>query len=147
MSIADKFRSEWKPILGRVYNAVPADKLETEFDSFVKVPASRRVTPRQNSVLMENITTEKVIKAISDLNRHKAAGPDGLNNDFFQGCRGTDGASHGSNWEPTPPRCGATTVVSRKFDHSVAEEGDSTNAMDFRPISLLQTAFKFFRRS
>jgi exonuclease III len=146
MSIADKFKSEWKPILGKVHSAVPGDKLESEFDSFVQVPASRRVTQKQNTELMETITTAEVIKAISDLNRHKAAGPDGLNNDFFKDIEAllvpamvAIGNELLQGAEPPKSFLGSLIIPLRK-------KGDSTNAMDCRPISLLQTAYKVFTK-
>lgn len=50
----------------------------------MKIPEARRLKPEQNIGLMAEITEEGVIQSIADLNRHKAAGGDGLNNDFFK---------------------------------------------------------------
>jgi len=81
MTTSDCFASEWKPIFGIIHNALAGAELENEFDKFVHIPLARRLSSEQNSCLMQPIKTE-VIQAIVALSRHKAAGGDGLNNDF-----------------------------------------------------------------
>ena len=78
MTTADKFASEWKPIFGVIHNMSSTEHLDTAFDEFVQIPASRHASDRNNGQLMGAITMEEIIQAISKLNRHKAAGADGL---------------------------------------------------------------------
>lgn len=84
MTTATKFATEWKPILGEKHNYIHGAELEREFDKFVTIPADRLHSGDDNTMLMKEITHEEVIQAITALIRHKAAGPDGLNNDFFK---------------------------------------------------------------
>ncbi|KAE9016290.1 hypothetical protein PR003_g4032 [Phytophthora rubi] len=77
MTTADRFGSEWEPILGHDHSTVKSADLEAELDKFVRIPDDRRVTQQQNAGLMSEITTDDVVQAIAALNRHKAAGPDG----------------------------------------------------------------------
>ena len=79
MTTADKFALEWKPIFGVIHNMSSTEHLDTAFDEFVQIPASRHASDRNNEQLMGAITMEEIIQAISKLNRHKAAGADGLN--------------------------------------------------------------------
>lgn len=48
------------------------------------IPIDRRVTAANNSALTAEMDVEDVLEAIAALNREKAAGPDGLNNDFYK---------------------------------------------------------------
>ena len=50
----------------------------------MQIPVARRLSAADNGLLLQEILPEEVIQAIKALNRHKAAGADGLNNDFFQ---------------------------------------------------------------
>ena len=84
MTTADRFASEWTPILGVVHHSTPFEHMATELDTFVQVPADKRISAADNQGLMRAISTDEVIQAISALNRHKAAGADGLNNEFFK---------------------------------------------------------------
>jgi hypothetical protein len=146
MNIATKFSSEWKSILGVIHSAVEIADLEEEFDRFVSIPTSRRVTQQQNTALMQEITEDEVIQAVTALKRHKAAGPDGLNNDFYKDTQAVMlpaltaiGNELLKGGEPPPSFLQALIIPLRK-------KGDSDDAMDFRPISLLQTAYKVFMK-
>uniref|UniRef100_A0AAV1U726 Uncharacterized protein n=1 Tax=Peronospora matthiolae TaxID=2874970 RepID=A0AAV1U726_9STRA len=84
MTTADRFASEWQPILGVVHHQLQRPQLEAAFDAFVQVPAIRRVSAVDNGMLVKDISSTEVITAIEGLIRHKAAGMDGLNNDFLE---------------------------------------------------------------
>jgi hypothetical protein len=145
MSIANRFVSEWKTVLGKVHNEYSGDELEREFDKFVHIPRSRRVSAEQNDDLMKPITEEEVIEAIAALNS-KAAGADGLNNDFFKDAQ--------SLLVPAMVAIGNEILKGSEPPLSFLEriiiplrkKGDSTDAMDFRPISLLQTGYKVYTK-
>ncbi|KAE9299141.1 hypothetical protein PF008_g23329 [Phytophthora fragariae] len=146
MNIASKFGSEWKPVLGTAHNAFHGMALEVEFDKFVTIPNERRLTPADNRHLMQEITQEEVILAIRSLNRHKAAGPDGLNNDFFKDYQAllvpamvAIGNELLKGGDPPPSFLEGLIIPLRK-------KGDSDDAMDFRPISLLQTGYKVYTK-
>uniref|UniRef100_A0AAV1TRZ0 Uncharacterized protein n=1 Tax=Peronospora matthiolae TaxID=2874970 RepID=A0AAV1TRZ0_9STRA len=98
MTTADRFASEWQPILGVVHHRLQRPQLEAAFDAFVQVPASRCLSAFDNGMLIWVISLTEVITAIKGLNRHKAAGMDGLNNDFFQGLSGGHGSCYGGHW-------------------------------------------------
>ena len=84
MSVAAKFASEWSPILGCVHRTVSLTDLRRKIRAFATIPAERRLSYLTNHALMVNFSEGDVLQALSDLSRHKSAGPDGLNNDFYK---------------------------------------------------------------
>ncbi|KAE9336200.1 hypothetical protein PR003_g12635 [Phytophthora rubi] len=97
-------------------------------------------------MLMGEITQNEVIQAVAALNRHKAAGPDGLNNDFVKDMQSllvpamvaiSNELLKGG--DPPPSFLEALIIPLKK-------KGDSVGAMNFRPISLLQTGYKVFTK-
>ena len=145
-SIADKFASEWMPILGISHRSVPLASLEQAFTDFVSIPVVSRVTPVENERLMSPIAETEVLAAITVISRHKAPGTDGLNNDFYKDTMSVmvpaltavannimDGA------DPPASFLEALIIPLRKT-------GDSDDAMDYRPNSLLQTSYKVFAK-
>ncbi|KAE9055570.1 hypothetical protein PF010_g32102 [Phytophthora fragariae] len=97
-------------------------------------------------MLMGEITQNEVIQAVAALNRHKAAGPDGLNNDFVKDMQSllvpamvaiSNELLKGG--DPPPSFLEALIIPLKK-------KGDSVDAMNFRPISLLQTGYKVFTK-
>jgi hypothetical protein len=146
MSISNCFASEWRTIFGAIHNALAGDELEREFDDFVSIPPERRLSDAQNADLIQPITSEEVIQAIAALSRHKAAGGDGLNNDFFKDHQAllvnamvAIGNELLQGAEPPASFLEGLIIPLRK-------KGDSANAMNFRPISLLQTGYKVFTK-
>jgi exonuclease III len=146
MTIATKFSSKWKPILGVVHSTVADEHLESKFDEFVTIPPARRISDQQNLDLMREITEDEVIQAVVSLKRHKAAGEDELNNDFYKDTQAVfvpalvkigNELLQGGN--PPPSFLKALIIPLRK-------KGDSVDAMNFRPISLLQTAYKVYMK-
>lgn len=53
MSLADKFASEWRPILGEIHIINPLAHLEVRFDHFVHIPTACRVSA--NEQIMRSI--------------------------------------------------------------------------------------------
>ncbi|KAE9266852.1 hypothetical protein PR003_g31975, partial [Phytophthora rubi] len=97
-------------------------------------------------MLMAEITEEDVIRAIAALNRHKAAGSDELNNDFFKDAQAVlvpamTAISNELLKGGDPPASFLEAIVI-----PLKKKGDSADAMDFRPISLLQTGYKIFMK-
>ena len=48
------------------------------------MPTERMLTQNDNELLMEPFSLAEVLQAIASLSRHKAAGEDGLSNDFIK---------------------------------------------------------------
>ncbi|KAL3658996.1 hypothetical protein V7S43_015881 [Phytophthora oleae] len=71
MTIADKFASEWSPILSQPHNEVTGIQLEAEFDRFTAIPKDRKLEPDDNQLLMKEVTQDEVVSAFESLNRHK----------------------------------------------------------------------------
>jgi hypothetical protein len=91
---------------------------------------------------MNSISSKEVIKAIASLSRHKAAGGNGLNNDFYKDHQAllveamvTIGNKLLQGGEPPKSFLEGLILPLRK-------NGDSADAMNFRPISHLQTGYK-----
>ena len=86
----------------------------------------------------------EVVQAISALDRHKEAGADGLYNEFFKDTQAVMvpaivalGNELLRGGKPPPSLFEGLTIPLRK-------RGDSGDAMDYRPIALLQTSYKIF---
>ena len=84
MSVAAKFASEWSPILGCVHRTASLPDLRMKINAFATIPAERRLSVSANHALMADFSEGDVLHAIMALSRHKSAGPDGLNNDFYK---------------------------------------------------------------
>ena len=82
MSIADKFTSEWSPVLGAVHRVEPLAAIPGALLDFVSAPTDRLISTAANNGLMLDFTETEVLQAITELSRHKASDPEGLNNDF-----------------------------------------------------------------
>ncbi|GMF54113.1 unnamed protein product [Phytophthora fragariaefolia] len=117
-----------RPILGEEHSTVVESELDEEFDKFVQIPSNRRISPQQNQELLQEITEGEARQAIAALNRHKAAGPDGLNSDFFKDAEGvlapsmtTIGNELLDGGEPPPSFLDALSIP-------LLKKGYSTNA-------------------
>lgn len=106
------------------------------------IPDDRKLNDQDNQLLTAAVTEEEVIKAVADLNRQKAARPDGLNNDFYIETQAVlvpilVSISNDLLKGGDPPASFLEALII-----SLKKKDDSTDAMDFRPISLLQTGYK-----
>ena len=138
-TIANNFASEWSPIIGRPHNTVPTKNLRQALIGFITMPPDRVLSRTDNARLMMPITLTLVITAITVLDRHKAAGPDGLNNDFlkdFQALLGPALVTIGNELlqNRAPPKSFLEGLII-----PLQKKGDSIDAMDYRTIALLQT--------
>ena len=146
MTVAAKFSSEWSPLLGRIHRTEPLSSLQAAIQVFVTVPDERRLSSAANAALVAEITEAEVLQAVSELSRHKTAGPDGLNNDFFKDTSAlmVPALLTVSNeilfGAPMPPSFLEALVI------PLRKKGDSSDALDYRPISLLQTSYKIFAK-
>jgi len=142
MNMATKFSTEWLPILGEVHSSIADTELEREFDAFVTI----QLKAEHNTALLHEITPQEVIRAVASLNRHKAAGPDGLNNDFYKDAQAVlvpamVAISNELLKGGDPPASFLEALII-----PLKKKGDSVDAMNFRPISLLQTGYKVFMK-
>ena len=134
MSIADKFASEWAPVLS------------SSRQIFVTIPEAKRLSHFDNEHLLRPITEAEVLYVVKVLSRHKAAGQDRLNNDYYKETSALivpamviiinqilDGAD-------LPPSFLTALII------PLQKKGDSDDAMDYRPIFLQQTSYKGFAK-
>lgn len=83
---------------------------------------------------------------MAGLQRHKAGGEDGVNNDFYSDLAGTmaprlvEVCNDLLQGKPQPDSFLKAIVV------SLRKKGYSPNTLDYRPISLLQTSYKLFAK-
>ena len=138
-SVADKFSSEWDHVLGKSHRIVPVAELRTALRHFVALTSDRIVTTAENRALTADITEAEVVLAIRALSRHKAPGTDGLGNDFYKDLQSllvpplveiANEIIQGAQ----PPKSFMEALII-----PLRKKGDSDDAMDYRPISLLQT--------
>ena len=112
------------------------------FEEFFTIPAARKLTSVHNNSLLQPVSLAEVVTAITGLNWHKAAGPDGLNIDFYKDNQAILAPAMVitenellQGRDPPPSFLEGLIIPLRK-------KGDSVDAMDYRPISLLQTGYK-----
>ncbi|KAG3117770.1 hypothetical protein PI125_g3462 [Phytophthora idaei] len=109
--------------------------MKNEFDKYVRIPEQRKLSMAENDILMAPVTLQEVIDAISTLNRHK----DGLNNDLFKDAQALlapamVAISNEFLQGGTPPQSFLEELII-----PLRKKGDSVDAMDYHPISLLHT--------
>ena len=106
------------------------------------MPTERMLTQNDNELLMEPFSLAEVLQAIASLSRHKAAGADGLSNDFikdFQALLAPALVTIGNDilQGRTPPASFLEGLII-----PLRKKGDSEDAMDYRPIALLLSGYK-----
>ena len=74
MTLADKFAIEWKPIFGVAHQYTSFDRMATELDQFVQIPVDRRLSAADTVSLLQVISSDEIIQAITALQRYKEAG-------------------------------------------------------------------------
>uniref|UniRef100_A0AAV1UCF0 Endonuclease/exonuclease/phosphatase domain-containing protein n=1 Tax=Peronospora matthiolae TaxID=2874970 RepID=A0AAV1UCF0_9STRA len=84
MTNADKFASEWSTVLGKVHCQEERVDLPSAIRRFVNLPTDRVLSSADNRALLADFSEAEVLAAVSGLSRHKSAGLDGLNNDFYK---------------------------------------------------------------
>ncbi|KAG6954356.1 hypothetical protein JG688_00012387 [Phytophthora aleatoria] len=83
LPIQERFSTVWKQIMGERHSRVSPSEMKQALESFVTFPTERKVSAGENKQLMEDITEAYTYAAIKVLERHNAAGEDGLGNDFY----------------------------------------------------------------
>ena len=147
MTTADRFASEWQSILGVVHRTTtPYTHMGREFDDFVQIPGSRRVSAFDNGIPMSEIDLSEVIVAIEGLNRHKAAGADGINNDLFKDTQAIMAPAMVAVSNELLQGGLPSASFLEGIIISLRKQGDLDDAMDYRPIALLQTGYKIFTK-
>jgi ribonuclease HI/exonuclease III len=145
-TVADKMSEAWDTLLGKRHTTITPQEQINRSRLLFTIPPQHKLSTDEASYMMRVITREEVAAAIEDLSRHKAAGSDRLNNDFYKDwkellaptlARVYNGIIMG---DPLPASFGHAVIIPLK------KKGDSPNAMDYRPISLLQTSYKIFTR-
>ena len=106
------------------------------------MPTERMLTQNDNELLMDPFLLAEVLQATALLSRHKAAGEDGLSNDFikdFQALLAPALVTIGNDilQGRTPPDFFLEGLII-----PLRKKGDSEDAMDYRPIALLQSGYK-----
>lgn len=90
-TIPDNFAIVWRRILGVEHREVLLSDLERKVAELFTISNTRQVSAEQNKILLAQIVESEILAAIKRLDRCKAAGSDGLNNDYFERvCRNTE---------------------------------------------------------
>ena len=145
-SRANVMAGEWHHIIGRNHATVSEDQRERLFDKLLQVPASKRATKSWNDLIMAPIQPDDVETAIKSLQRHKAAGLDGLPNDFYKDCELELVPTLISLYNQLLNGAEMPASFADSLIIPLRKKGDSDNAMDYRPISLLQSSYKIFAK-
>ncbi|KAF4137390.1 putative reverse transcriptase domain-containing protein, partial [Phytophthora infestans] len=114
-----------------------------KYGDFVKNPKEQQLKTEEPNELAQAFTEFEARNAIDHLKRHKSGGTTGLNHDFYNDFKDelAPGLTKVFNYilngdDITSSFLEAIIVPLRK-------KGDSWNAKDYRPLSLLNTAWKF----
>ncbi|KAE9296571.1 hypothetical protein PR003_g23727 [Phytophthora rubi] len=144
--IEERMASEWSHVLSQSHATTSSSNYENEFNKFVRIPTEQQLTQNDAHRLVAPISEGETLDAIASLKRHKTAGTTGLNHDFYNyfaaelapGLTLLFNAI--LNGEGVPESFLQATVA------PLRKKGDSPDAMDYRPIALLNTAYKVFGR-
>lgn len=146
VSTAERMASEWNDILGASHATVEPARIPEELQKFHEVPAHHRLSPKDQSALAAPITTEEVIETINQLPRDKSGGSSRLSHDFYKDFKEelaeclVEVYRAIQNGALVPESFLDVIIV------PLRKKGDSPIAMDYRPISLLNTAYKILGR-
>ncbi|RAW24350.1 hypothetical protein PC110_g19223 [Phytophthora cactorum] len=134
--------SDWNHVLGQSHAANAGAQLEADFTQFVPIPAQQYLGNDEAEALANPILETETRAGIDNLKRYKSGDTRGFNHDFYKAFK--DALVPGLtklfntvlNGDGIPQTfLEAVIVPLRKKDHS-------SDAMDYRPISLLNTAHK-----
>jgi hypothetical protein len=123
----------------------PADRAKA-CEALFTIPAEYQLTDRDRDELMAPISIEEVLHAVNGLGAHKAAGPDRLSNDFYRDWGDllapvlADTFNDIMRGEPPPASFAEAVIV------PIPKSGDRKDALNYRPISLLQSGYKIFTK-
>jgi hypothetical protein len=143
---ADVMAEAWLPLLGRHHATVPAAERAATCAALFAVPKHHRLTDADAAALLAPITAEEVHSAINGLGSHKAAGPDRLSNDFYKDWSDLIVPSLVTAFtaildgDPPPASFAEAIIV------PIPKSGDRSDALNYRPISLLQSGYKIFTK-
>lgn len=143
---ADVMAQEWNTLLGYRHATVSRDEMATKCRELFEIPEQYKLTPAAGTRLVRPIQPDETLHTIAQLGAHKAAGADRLNNDFFR--------DWGEALEPWLTREFNRILQGGKPAPSFAEaiimplpkQGDPKSAFNYRPISLLTSAYKIFTK-
>lgn len=122
-------------------------KWEELFDRYVRIPDEWRMRQAWNEELLAPADHDEIRAVLRAMKRHKAAGLDGLPTDFYK--------DHSEIIIPKMTTMCNKILAGAELPRSFAEgliyplrkKGDSANAMDYRPITLLQAGYKIFAKT
>ncbi|OWZ03278.1 hypothetical protein PHMEG_00025022, partial [Phytophthora megakarya] len=128
--------SEWNGIMGGSHASIDPSSMKEELSRFYTMPSSKKLVQTEKEALVKPILEDEVLLAICQLSRDKSGGTTGLSHDFFKDFQ-------------DEMRYKGAAVPETFLDAVVVplrKKGYSQNAMDYRPISLLNTAYMIFGR-
>lgn len=143
---AEEMGSEWTVIQGQEHVHVTHDRQAQLLDELVTFPADKQISADWNKWIVARITAEEVRQAIKSMSRHKAGGLDSLPNVFYKDFEELmlDHLVVLSNelleGAPVPPYFAKALII------PLRKKGNSTDAMDYRPIALLQSSYNIFTK-
>ena len=139
---ANRMQLLWKP----VFNNPGSNSYRCIKEQFLNNFHPTTLNDKQKDNLLLPISESEIIKAIKSLSKGKTAGPDGLSNDFYIDYQESITPilqllfQHILDNEIYPTSFQYSYILPIKKNH------DSSNAMDYRPISLLNSDYKIFTK-
>ena len=137
---------EWSTLLSKVHSTTTKQEKRTYLDKQINWKQIPTVNADDNARLMEEIQIEEVQQAIRSLHRGKAAGSDGLTNDFYKDFSNCVGEPLKKLFNDILKGYALPKSFTEAIILPLSKQGDPTDAFNYRPISLLNTAYKIFTK-
>ena len=144
LPLPEKMVEAWRPVFTSSHGPRSARWYNQQLRDFCHLPPTRRLTQADREALLRPFELDEVVAAFRKLARGKSCGPDRLPNEFFRDyaeslvpifLRATNEFLRGG---PLPLGFQQSLVV------PLRKNGDNPDALQYRPISLLSSAYKVY---
>ncbi|TYZ57467.1 hypothetical protein PybrP1_006371 [[Pythium] brassicae (nom. inval.)] len=138
--------TEWHRIIGVTHAPMGLARRDRLFDEHIRILGNRMVTQDWNEPLMVTITEGEVNAAIWSMARYMAPGLDQLPMDFFADCRRELAPWLAPQFDAILKGGAMLRTFKEGLIILLRKNRDSDNALDYRPITLLQSCCHVFAK-
>ena len=146
MDPPNQMAQEWLTLLGKGHSTTTKQEKREYLEQKINWEHIPKVEATDNSRLMAEIQIEEVQQAIRSLHRGKAAGSDGLPNDFYKDFKLAVETPMTKLFNDIMKGQALPKSFAEAIILPLPKTGDPKDAFNYRPISLLNTAYKVFTK-